>query len=327
MIRLYSKDNQFTEVTLADMKSSALDDAVWIDLHNPTSEEIKEVEKHFSICLPTKQEMYGLEISSRLYQENDNYFMTIFMIVGSETNNPGIEPVTFVIMGEKLVTVRYVNPHPFVSFISRKEKIKAFNIDGSDIMISLLENISERVADILEKSGHEIDVLSKKVFKPTKNTAKGKRSTNYEMVLKDIGFYGDIIAKSRESLGSISRLTSYIYQNRKFIHDEEETNRIDVLEHDLKALTDHSKFVASKINFLLEATLGMINIQQNNIIKIFTVATMVFLPPTLIASVYGMNFHFIPELNWEHGYIFALTMMLLSALVPLKIFKKKGWLK
>ncbi len=326
MIRIYKKNKEFSVISSAELGDNTTD-AIWLDLLQPDADEINSVQKILNLSLPTKKEMYGLEISNRLYQENDNYFMTIYMLVGSETNNPAIEPVTFVSAGNKLVTVRYVDPQPFREFISRKEKITAHNIDGVDIMISLLENIAERVADILEKNGHEIDDLSRKVFKPTKITATGKKSTNYEIVLKNIGFYGDIVAKSRESLGTISRLAAYIGQNKKFIHDAEEINRIDVLASDLKALTDHAKFVASKINFLLEATLGMISIQQNSIIKIFTVATMVFLPPTLIASVYGMNFHNLPELNWQHGYLYALTLMFLSALIPLRYFKKKGWLK
>jgi magnesium transporter len=327
MIRIYTNNNAFTELSVPGVDPSALKDSVWVDILNPYEEEIKFVERYFNISLPTKQEMYGLEISNRLYQENENYFMTLFLLVGSETNNPGIEPVTFVSVGNKLVTVRYVDPQPFREFIKRKEKITAQNFDGVDIMISLLENIGERVGDILEKNGHEIDELSRKVFKPTKITSAGKKSTNYELVLKDIGFYGDIIAKSRESLVSISRLVAYVCQNKKFVHDEEEANRLYVLESDIKSLTEHAKFVASKINFSLEATLGMISIQQNSIIKIFTVATMVFLPPTLIASVYGMNFKHLPELNWEHGYLYALTLMFLSALIPLRYFKKKGWLK
>jgi magnesium transporter len=326
MIRIYSKNKEFAELKSFEEISPLLSQSIWVDLHNPGIEEIKNIEKTFNISLPTKDEMYGLEISNRLYQENSNYFMTIFVMVGADTKDPGIEPVTFIIMSDKLITLRYVDPQPFRAFISHKEKITTNNLDGKDIMFSLLENISERVADILEKHGHEIDDLSKKVFKPYKLKANIKRGTNYEMVLKDIGHYGDIIAKSRESLASIARLVSYLKQNSKFKQDEEEAMSIDILESDTKALTEHAKFVASKINFLLEATLGMISIQQNNIIKIFTVATMMFLPPTLIASIYGMNFEFMPELHFRHGYYTALVLMVLSAYIPFKLFKKKGWL-
>ena len=326
MIRIYSKNKEFAELKSFEEFSPLLNNAIWIDILNPEGDDVKNIEKAFNICMPTKEEMYGLEISNRLYQEKDSYFMTIFVIVGADTPDPAIEPITFVIIGDKLITLRYVDPQPFKTFISRKEKISTLNLDGKDIMFSLLENISERVADILEKHGHEIDDISKKVFKPYKLKANTKRGTNYEKVLKDIGHYGDVTAKSRESLASISRLVSYLKQNNKFKQDEEEATSIDIIESDTKALTEHAKFVASKLNFLLEATLGMINIQQNNIIKIFTVATMMFLPPTLIASVYGMNFEYLPELHMKHGYYLALLLMVLSAYVPYKIFKKKGWL-
>ncbi len=326
MIRVYLKNKEFIELKDIEEILPLLESIIWIDLHNPEITEIANIQKIFNLLLPTKDEMYGLEISNRLYQEKDSYFMTSFVLVGADTKDPAIEPVTFIIMGDKLLTLRYVDPQPFRSFISRKEKITTLNLDGKDIMFSLLENVSERVADILEKHGHEVDSLSKKVFKPYKLTNRGKSGTNYEKILKDIGHYGDVIAKSRESLASISRLVSYLKQNSKFKQDEEEKISLDIIESDIKSLIDHAKFVASKINFLLEATLGMISIQQNSIIKIFTVATMMFLPPTLIASVYGMNFEFMPELHVKHGYYLALLLMILSAYLPFKYFKKKGWL-
>lgn len=326
MIRIYSRNKEFVGCKSFEEILPLLDDAIWVDMLEPEIDEIKNIEKALNVLFPTKDEMHGLEISNRLYQENGSYFMTIFVLVGSDTKNPAVLPITFIVIGDKLITLRYVDPQPFREFISHKEKITMQNLDGKDIMFSLLENIAERIADILEKYGHEIDEISKKVFKPYKFKTGRKRGVNYELILKDIGHYGDIIAKSRESLVSISRLVAYLKQNSKFKQDEEEKVSVAIIESDVGALTDHAKFVASKINFLLEATLGMISIQQNNIIKIFTVATMMFLPPTLIASIYGMNFEFMPDLHFKHGYHLALLMMVLSAYIPYKIFKKKGWL-
>jgi magnesium transporter len=326
MIRIYSKNKTFVEFTGFKELPALLEDAIWVDLHEPSEDEVKNIERIFDICMPTKDEMYGLEVSSRLYQENDRYFMTIFIVAGSETSEPSVEPVTFIIVNKKLITLRYVDLYSFKSFISRKEKISMVNLDGKDIMFSLLENIAERVADILERHGHQLDELSKKLFRPYSFVADGKKSINYENILENIGHYGDIVSKSRESLSSIARLVTYLKKSNKFKQDEEEVESIEILESDFKALTDHAKFVAGKINFLLDATLGMISMQQNNIIKIFTVATMMFLPPTLIASIYGMNFTFIPELHFRHGYYMALLLMALSAYIPYKLFKKKGWL-
>jgi magnesium transporter len=325
MIRAYNKNKDFFELAINEKQDGLFSSAIWIDALNPEADEIKFIEKQFGLQLPTKEEMYAIELSNRLYQENNAFFMTISVISNADTNNPLLQPISFILKQDVLITIRYIEPHPFREFISAKDKISCENLDGKDVLMSLLENIVNRVSDILEMRGHEIDDLSKKVFRPTKLTVKGRQSTNFEIILKKIGSNGDIISKSRESLATLSRMVSYI-RNNKLKLESEETARIELLDIDIRSLSDHATFINNKINFLLDATLGMISIQQNNIIKIFTVATMVFLPPTLIASIYGMNFSHIPELNWKFGYLFALILMLFSAYIPFKYFKKKGWL-
>lgn len=326
MIRIFTKKKEFIEIGSTEEIDYVLPESIWIDLYNPEQNEIKKIEDALKLCLPTKDEMYGLEVSNRLYQENDDYFMTGFLIVNSETPRPEIQPVCFIVAGERLVTVRYIDPQPFKSFVSRKDKVATIALDGKDILMSLLENIVERVADILEKYGHEVDDLSIKVFKSSKLKNKKVSNKNFERILKDIGRCGGLISKSRESLTSILRLVGYIKQSGRLKQEHDEIARAEILDVDIKALIDHAGFINNKINFLLDATLGMISIQQNDIIKIFTVATMMFLPPTLIASIYGMNFEFMPEIHMKHGYYLALLLMLLSAFIPYKLFKKKGWL-
>jgi magnesium transporter len=325
MIRAYNKTKDFFEIKLTEKTELNLSSTIWIDALNPEADEIKFIEKQFALQLPTKEEMYAIELSNRLYQEDNSFFMTISVISNADTNNPLLQPISFILKQDVLITIRYIDPHPFREFISSKDKISCENLDGKDVLMSLLENIVNRVSDILEMRGHEIDDLSKRVFRPTKLTVKGRKNTNFESILKKIGSNGDIISKSRESLTTLMRMVNYI-KNNKLKLENEETARMELLDTDIKALSDHAAFVNSKINFLLDATLGMISIQQNGIIKIFTVATMVFLPPTLIASVYGMNFNHMPELGWKFGYIFALILMLFSAYIPFKYFKKKGWL-
>ncbi len=327
MIKIYTKQKQLIELQSTEELLNELDNVIWIDLQEPLVGEIASIENIMNIRLPSRDEMYGLEISNRLYQEKEAFFVTAFVVVKSDSKNPDIQPVTFILVKDKLITVRYVDPQPFKAFVSSKDKITAHDLDGKDVLLCLLENIIERISDIMEKYIHELDALSRKVFRPSTPTIKGRRNkTNYEKILKDIGFYGDVLSKSRESLMSIIRLVAYVKQSVKLHHEPDELTRLEILEVDGKALSDHATFITNKINFLLDAALGMISIQQNNIIKIFTVATMVFLPPTLIASVYGMNFKFMPELNWDYGYVLALTLMALSAYVPYVYFKKKGWL-
>jgi magnesium transporter len=145
-------------------------------------------------------------------------------------------------------------------------------------------------------------------------------------VMERIGRIGDLVSKSRESLVSLGRLLSYVQQSSSVTLTPDLRARFKTLSRDVLALSDHASFVNSKTSFMLEATLGLINIEQNDIIKIFSVAAVAFLPPTLIASIYGMNFHHMPELDWMLGYPLALLLMVFSAVVPYVYFKRRGWL-
>lgn len=314
-----------------------LDGAVWVDILRPSRDEESAVERALGIDVPTIEEMSEIEVSSRLYTEDGATFMTTMMLSHTDGDNVMLSPITFILKGEQLVTVRYAEPRSIDAFIARCQKNATYTADG--VVTGLLEGLIERIGDVLERTGHELDDLSDNIFvipqpqtkeaAPARSPAKPekRKPRNYQSVLEQIGRKGDLLSKVRESLVSFQRLLAFgaeIAASRK--PGKEYEGRIRTLSRDVQSLSDHTTFLTQKINFLLDATLGMINIEQTGIIKIFSVAAVVFLPPTLIASIYGMNFEYMPELSWPYGYPMAIGLMILSAIVPYQFFKWRGWL-
>lgn len=309
---------------------------IWYDLLNPEPGEIRLVEEALGLDLPTRDEMEEIELSARLYQEDGAEFMTMTALAGLDGDDPVKTPVTFILKASSLVTIRYAEPKPFAAFLARARRPNGLAcVGGETVMLGILEAIIDRMADVLERVGNEIDGVSREVFRAkssgNKGHAGGKAGTStrdLQALIEQIGRKGDLLTATRESLVSISRLVAYHAAleapARKGAKDTRQ--RIKLLQRDAGSLGDHAQFLQDKINFLLDATLGLINLEQNQIIKIFTVASVAFLPPTLVASIYGMNFETMPELSWQIGYPMALAIMLLSALLPFLVFKRKGWL-
>jgi len=199
---------------------------------------------------------------------------------------------------------------------------------GELAMLGLLEAMIDRTADALERIGNEVDGISREVFRKN-NSSVTKKTRDLQSLIEQIGQKGDFLSVIRESLVSVGRLVAYHTAldgigTRKAI--KESRQRVKLIQRDATSLGDHALFLSNKINFLLDATLGLINLEQNQIIKIFSVAAVVFLPPTLVASIYGMNFDVMPELKFHFGYPVALLMMVLSAYLPFLYFKRRGWL-
>jgi magnesium transporter len=324
MLNLYTIDNAILKVLPREEVHRNLDKLVWLDLHYPTDEEEEFAESLFKIDIPTRDEMHEIEPSSRLYIENGSLYTTTTIITKADTLEPETHAITFMLTGNCLITVRYSDPKPFQIVLSPHSTITTGD-KGNTIFAKLLNAIINRLADILEGIGHNIDTTTSEIFRANspKNAAQ---KPNLEEILCKIGVNGDLVSKTRESLISITRLISFIGQTPFFKNTPEEHLHIETMLHDIHALNDHADFLSSKLTFLLDATLGKISIEQNSIIKIFSVAAVIFLPPTLVASIYGMNFDFMPELKWHIGYPLALTLMLISAVLPYLFFRKKGWL-
>ncbi|HXG78959.1 MAG TPA: magnesium/cobalt transporter CorA [Methyloceanibacter sp.] len=322
MLTIY--ENRTGTIEAQKGKPRITEQTVWIDLLNPTREEEQKIERALKFDVPTREEQQEIEASSRLYQEDGALFMTASVLYQGTQPEPNTTPITFILAGQRLVTLRYAEPRAFSLFVARCKREPNLG-SGMTILITLIEMIVDRMADIVERIQAEVDLLSKSIFEM--KGGRGSRQRRFDVLIKSIGREGELTSRARESMHSMGRLLTFLTQaanERK--EDKLLKARIRTAARDIQSLSDHVSFLANKIVFLLDATLGMVNIQQNDIIKIFSVVAVVFLPPTLIASVYGMNFDFMPELHWLLGYPFALGLMVLSAVLPYLYFKHRGWL-
>jgi magnesium transporter len=299
------------------------DRVVWVDLLSPTREEEASIEQLIGVGIPTREEMEEIEISSRLYVENGAYVMTATLPAQADGDRPIMSPVTFVLAGNRLITVRYHEPRAFQTFPLRAEKADIGCTSGETILMALLEAIVDRLADVLERASNEVIDISHDIFHPTEKKAS-KRDRDFQLILRRIGAKEDLVSKIQDSLLTLQRMSGFLANAIK--NGKDVRARVKTLSRDVVSLSDHASFQTQKITFLLDATLGMVNIEQNSIIKIVSVAAVVFLPPTLVASIYGMNFEVMPELKWLLGYPFAIFLMIISAVLPFWFFRRKGWL-
>src|SRR6201990_500671 len=301
------------------------ENAVWIDLVKPTAEEDKAVERLAGIAVPTREDMQEIEISSRLYIENGARYMTATLMCHSDSDTPRTTPVTFILSGHRLVPVRYDEPKPFALVENKLARTCSPGITGEMVMMELLDAVIDRCADILERAGSDVDQVSHDIFEPEE--ARHGHAKQYSQILQAIGRKGDLTSKVRESLVSIGRVVTFmsaVMEGVKWSKDMRE--QLKTQQRDVASLTDHASYLSNKITFVLDAMLGGVNLEQNNIIKLFSVMAVVLMPPTLIASIYGMNFKNMPELEWEHGYPLAVLMMVAAAVAPYMYFRWKKWL-
>jgi magnesium transporter len=301
------------------------ENVVWIDLVKPTAAEDRAVERLTGIAVPTREDMQEIEISSRLYIENSARYMTATLMCNSDSDMPKTTAVTFILAGHRLVTVRYDEPKPFALVEHKLARSCAAAITGEMVLMELLDAVIDRCADILERCGADVDQVSHDIFEP--ESERHGHAKQYSQILIAIGRKGDLTSKVRESLVSIGRLVTFlsaVMEGVKWSKDMRE--QLKTMQRDVSSLTDHASYLSNKITFVLDAMLGVVNLEQNNIIKLFSVMAVVLMPPTLIASIYGMNFKIMPELEWTHGYPYALVAMLLAAVLPYVFFKWKKWL-
>ncbi|MDF2995089.1 MAG: Mg2 transporter protein CorA family protein [Xanthobacteraceae bacterium] len=300
-------------------------DAIWLDLFAPLPDEDLLVERALNISVPTREEMVEIEPSSRLYVEDGALFMTGSVLCAAESERPTITAVSFILARGKLVTVRYDEPKPFRLLIAKLGRACPQQLTGTALLLELLDAIIDRAADIIEHLGTEIDGTSQRIFE--RNGGRTDQNTRYRALLRIIAKKGDLASKVRESLVSIARLVTFLSgENGEVGLNKDQKAELKSMQRDVSSLTDHVSYLGSKITFLLDATLGLVSIEQNNIIKIFAVLSVVLMPPTLIASIYGMNFEHMPELAERWGYPLALLAMLIAAIVPYWFFKWKRWL-
>ena len=293
-------------------------DTIWIDLLSPTREEELAVEQALGFDLPTAQEMAQIEPSSRLYQENGATFMTASLLMRGDEDHPGLTPATFVLDEGRLITIRYEPLKAFSVFAQRAALTGVDAAAGGEALLGLLDAVVERVAEVLERGSEKVQASSNAIFDRPRGAA-------FEPLLTGLAQAQSTASLARTSLVNLGRLASYAALAREIAAQPACQAHLVSIQHDIQSLIEHSGYQASHIAFLLDAALGLINIEQNGIIKFFSVAAVILMPPTLVASVYGMNFHHMPELGWFLGYPMALGMMAISAIVPILWFKRRGW--
>lgn len=299
--------------------------AVWIDILDITAMEEQLIESALGISLPTRAEMQEIEASSRLYREGSTVFMTATMLIKTETGMPETTAVTFILSKERLITLRYDEPWSIKTFAARAPRTGCMT--GEQVCCALFETTVERLADLLEIVAHELEQISQKIFRRKSLTDDGS-DVNLQRVLFNLGRCGNLLSKVRESLVDKQRAMTFCSQAAGDWMEVGSKTRLTAAMHDATSLSDHATFTSSKVAFLLEATLGLINIEQNRIIKIFSIAAVLFLPPTLVASIFGMNYDLWPggEFFKAYGFFFAMLLMIGTAVGTLWYFKRQRWM-
>jgi magnesium transporter len=318
MIFAYSLDGNNFE-RRSDVTAEVIQKSLWIDLKEPTADEESLIEASLGIGIPTREDMREIEASSRLYVEQGYKFMTVSLLCHADSEEPVIGNVTFILGTRHLITVRYDEPKSFVLYVGHVCGInKPQCPDNSEgVFKGLLETVIDRSADIMERRADEIDKISTAIFRRRR---RPRSRNSYQVTLCRIGHEADVLSKIRESLATLSRMLLFLSSD-----DVQGKLSVHSMVKDVQSINDYASFLVNKVTFLLDTLVGMVSIEQNDIIKLFSVIAVVMLPPTLIASIYGMNFALMPELKWQYGYPLALLLMILSAILPYLFFKWRRW--
>jgi magnesium transporter len=304
---------------------------LWIDLLDPSRDDEQAVETLLGVAVPTREEMVEIEESARLYEERGALVMTAVVINGVAEGRPSRTQVTFVLTPTHLVSVRYADTVPFRTFQAKCQRQPEAHTSSDLILVSLLESIVERAADVLELVAADLNEVSIALFiedetRPHSRVKPKLAEDHLQALVKRLGRKNMTVAILRESLLSLSRVVPFLRQSAGEWLANGGPVRLKQIDRDLRSLTAYEGQLSAEIVYLHDATLGLINLDQNRIIKVFSIAAVLFLPPTLVGTIYGMNFEAMPELKWASGYPFALGLMIASAVLPYHWFKRKGWL-
>ncbi|MEW5422623.1 magnesium transporter CorA family protein [Amorphus sp. 3PC139-8] len=308
-----------------DQKGPLPRGAMWVDLKDPTETDVARVEAMVGVQLPTRQQMDEIESSSRFYQDEEALFMTASLVRVVDNGQPAIAPVTFILRKDRLVTLRFESPRTFEIVAAKVQRAHANCLTGSAVLFELLNTAVDRTADIQEVVASRLEEIARTVFETGVRDRRG--DPDVHEAIKSIGSLGILTLRIQDSLMSLERMAVFLGHHIGVagIAPEDQT-KLDTVLRDVRSLAEHADALDSKANFLLDATLGLVSLHQNQIAKIFSVMAVLFLPPTLIASSYGMNFADMPTLDWRLGFPFSLMLMVVSALASWAVFRWRRWL-
>jgi magnesium transporter len=313
------------------VEESLPENVAWIDLLRPEPDEVAFVKRTTGLDVPSIADLSEIESSSRLRNQNGAIYLSAPMVYRADSDQPLTTPVGFVLTRERLITVRFEELNSFTTFANRDLAAESDPLSSAAVFAGLMDAIADHLADILETIAAELDALSHRLFrtpatKPAARRPPARESADLRIILRRVGHSGDLASKLRDSLLGIGRIMPYASSLAADWLPPEIKPRFDTVRQDLLSLSDYDVHIVNKVQLLLDATLGLINVEQNNIIKVLTIVSVVGIPPTLIASMYGMNFKGIPEYDWSWGYPYALVLIALSAILPLIWFKLRGWI-
>ena len=300
---------------------------VWIDLLRPTDQERSAAEQLTGMRVPAQADLAEIESSSRLSSEGKTLSLSMPMIYRSADGLSKVAPLGFVLSPEHLMTVRFADMPVFDQFAERFAGSTAHSCSVA-AFLGLLEAIVDRLADILEHVGGDLDAISRRVFRPERGGTRNAARTDRQLqaTLRAVGTAGERVSNIRDSLLGVNRIVLYVSETAADWIPTHLQPRFKTVRQDAASLSDYDNQLTNKVQFLLDATLGFINIEQNNGIKVLTVVSVVGVPPTLMASIYGMNFKMMPELEWHYGYAYGLAVIILSGVLPFLWFKRRGWI-
>jgi magnesium transporter len=317
MIRIFQLP-QYAQIKISSLYEiddfhSLKKNIAWIDLQDPSTSQIKEIEEFYNITFPTRQQQEEIEISSR-YLENSGIIKINSTFINIVPSNGKLEEheISFIITEQTLFTLRYFDSRVISETVKKIKQFPTIFINPAKILIAILEARTDFDADLMELISRFVADISRKITFDRKLDEK---------VLLKINDTQDLTMSLREALFDKQRTLSSLMRNEDLMLDS--SNRLRIIIKDINSLIEHANFNFTRLEYLQNSFLGLLNIEQNKVIKTFTVVSLVFMPPTLIASIYGMNFRILPELNWAWGYPLALLLMLISSIIPLAIFRRK----
>ncbi|MBL3519445.1 magnesium/cobalt transporter CorA [Aliarcobacter lanthieri] len=316
MINCYvKKENRLSVIEGLDFLDNIEDrkSVIWIDMFLPTLQEVKAVEKIFSIEFPTKQESEEIELSSRYWEENSRIEINSYFLI-NDKKDPVNETVSFILQEDLLISIRYKKLASFNTSIKKLLASPREYKTGYSIFSQIIDIRIDADADIIENLSKDITNIRKQAF---------DNEIDKKDILEQMSAFENLNMKIRENLTDKQRILNSLLKSQHVVENRED---LQIMIKDIRSLVDHTNFNFERLDYLQNIFVGLLNTEQNKVIKIFTIVNVIFLPPTLVASIYGMNFNIMPELNWDYGYIFSIGIMLLSAITPLIIFKKKGWI-
>jgi len=296
---------------------------IWLDLLSPSEQEIAEAGRRTSLRIPSRADLEEIETSSRTYMENGAVYISLPLVTRQKTESLVVSPVGFILSPDAIVTLRFDHFETFDQVQSNLTAIES----PSRVLVDLIAAIVDKLADIAEHTEATLDSISDQIF-PDGADGERKRQTTASMrrILRHLGRIGKLTSGLRTSLHSLMRMIPYISAKAAKLLSPGCTEQLDVAKADVNSLVEFEQHMTDKMQFLLDATLGFVSIAQNEIFRVLTVASVIGIPPTLLAGIWGMNFKIMPELGWQYGYAISLGLIVLSALIPALWFRLRGWL-